>query len=161
MRNHIPTTLLAALLLLPLAAQATTQSSPNYTNNAGRIVSGGTAATDPSDLNKSGISVGQGIFIPPGVTGSPGYSTKATTLPIVASGGNGTVHTGDINGDVRVDIVDALLALKSGVGLVALNAQETFRGDVGPLVNNVAVGNGKIDIEDTILILRKAIGLGW
>ena len=161
MRNHISTTMLAALLLLPVAVQAASQSSANYTNNAGRIVSGGTAATDPSGLKKSGVSIGQGIFIPPEGTGSPGYSAKATTLPIIASGGNGAMHTGDINGDGRVDIIDALLALKSGIGLVALNAQERFRGDVGPLVNNVAVGNGKIDIEDTILILRKAIGLGW
>jgi hypothetical protein len=161
MRNQIPTTMLAALLLLPLAAQAATQSSPNYTNNAGRIVSGGTAATDPSGLNKSGISVGQGIFIPPRGTSSPTYSTKAATLPTIASGGNGILHSGDINGDGIVDIVDALLALKTGVGLVQLSAVEIFRGDVGPLLNSVAVGDGRIDIEDAMLILRKAVGLGW
>ncbi len=70
-------------------------------------------------------------------------------------------HTGDINGDGVIDIVDALLALKATVGAIQLSAAEVTRGDVGPLVSNVSVGDGKIDIEDSILLLRKSIGLAW
>jgi hypothetical protein len=160
MKNQIPTTMLTTLLLLPFAAQAATQSSPNYTNNAGRIVSGGTAATDPSGLNKSGISIGQGIYIPPGGSGSPGFGTKPV-IPTTLAAGGCTPRSGDINCDGVVDIVDALLALKAGVGLAQLSSAEVMRGDVGPLVNSVPVGDGKIDIQDSILILRKAVGLAW
>ena len=97
--------------------------------------------------------------MPSGGSSSPDYVANP-----IASGGTGGVsgvHSGDINGDGVVDIVDALLALKAGVGLVQLSGSEITRGDVGPLVNGVPVGDGRIDIEDTILILRKAVGLGW
>jgi hypothetical protein len=160
MKHFIVTTLITALLL-PTAAFAVTQNSTNYSINAGRIVSGGTAATDDSGLTKSGISVGQGIYIPPAGTTSPSYTTKAAELPTIATGGEGILHSGDINGDGRVDIVDALLALKAGVHLIQLSSTELFRGDVGPLVKGVAVGNGRIDVEDAMLILRKAVRLGW
>ena len=60
-----------------------------------------------------------------------------------------------------MDIIDALLALKSGVGLMQLSSAEVTRCDVGPLVKNVAVGDGIIDVEDSMLILRKAVGLWW
>ncbi len=149
---------LAVCLLLPVTASAIVQSSPNYAINGGTIVSGGSSATDVSGMNKSGIAIGQGVFIPPGGLESPTY--KAEVI-VVASPQVGGIHTGDINGDGKVDIVDALLALRAGVGLVQLSSQEKWRGDVGPLVNGVAVGNGRIDIEDTILILRKSVGLSW
>jgi hypothetical protein len=147
------------LLLCPAAALALSQSSPNYNINAGRIVSGGTASADGAGLNKTGISIGQGVFIPPAGTSSPAYSGKPTVLPAVAAAT--AVHTGDINGDGVVDVVDALLALKSSAHLLQLSSSEIFRGDLAPLVNNVAVGDAKIDIEDTVLILRKAVGFGW
>lgn len=152
---------LAAVLLCAPAAMATTMSSPNYTSNAGRIVSGGTASTDTSGMSKTGIAIGQGVFIPAGGSSSPGYSTKPASLPVIAGGGACGVRSGDINCDGVVDIVDALLAIKTGVGLTQLTAAEIVRGDVGPLVNRVSVGDGRIDIEDSILILRKAVGLSW
>lgn len=152
---------IAAVLLFATTAMATTMSSPNYTNNAGRIVSGGSAATDVSGMTKAGIAIGQAVFMPPGGSSSPAYAAKSTTLPTVAGGGACGYHSGDINCDGVVDIIDALLALKTGVGLVQLSRSEISRGDVGPLVNNVALGDGRIDIEDTILILRKAVGLSW
>ena len=79
----------------------------------------------------------------------------------IDGGANLLAHTGDVNGDGVVNIIDALLALKTGVGLVQLSSSELSRGDVGPLLNGVALGDGRIDIEDTILILRKAVGLSW
>jgi hypothetical protein len=161
MKRTVIIKLAALLLFLPVVAQATTMSSPNYTNNAGRIVSGGTASTDVSGMSKTGIAIGQAVFIPAGGSSSPGYSSKPTTLPALAGGGACGVHSGDINCDGLVDIVDALLALKAGVGLVQLSGAEITRGDVGPFVNGVSVGDGRIDIEDAILILRKAVGLGW
>lgn len=336
MKRHIISTIAAIFLFVP-AAMATTQSSPGYTISTGRIVSGGTSASDTSGMTKTGITIGQGVFVPADGGSSPSYGGKpvvlaavAAAVPVVVStlpdgattsassltisgtvtgnpppktltingmpvtintdgsfsitiplkpgvntititatdqngvvttttrtvtynpsappvsvtsiannstiplsqttvplsgnvgpnvtsvlvsvnGGapqtvsvvNGTfsttsgplaagmntivittvstagsssssaitvwrgtansalVHNGDINGDGVVDIVDALLALQAGIGLVQLSSSEISRGDVGPLINNIAIGDGRIDIEDTILILRKAVGLSW
>jgi hypothetical protein len=156
MKNSILKALAAMLLLCPTVALALTQSSENYNINAGRITSGGTAASYGAGLSRAYISIGQGAFIPPSGTSSASYSGNTLVVSSVAA-----VHTGDINGDGVVDVADALLALKSSVHLVQLSSSEIFRGDLAPLVNNVAVGDGKIDIEDAILILRKAVGLSW
>ena len=153
--------IVAALLLFATAALATTQSSLNYTINGGRIVSGGTSVSDTTGMSKTGIAIGQWVFIPPDGNSSPSYISKPTALPTLAAGGGCGVRSGDINCDGVVDIVDALLAIKAGVDLAQLSITEITRGDVGPLVNNVSVGDGRIDIEDTILILRKAVGLSW
>jgi hypothetical protein len=152
-------TIFCALLLLPATAFATTQTSPNFTVNAARIVSGGTNATDSAGMSETDIIIGQGVFMPPGGTSSPNYTAKPTATG--ATGGACGIRSGDINCDGVVDIIDALLALKAGVGLTQLSATEIIRGDVGPLLNSVSVGDGRIDTEDSILILRKAVGLSW
>ena len=69
--------------------------------------------------------------------------------------------SGDINCDGKIDVADALMAMKASVNLVTPTADQLKRGDVAPLVNAVPEPDGKIDIEDAILILRKAVGLGW
>ena len=158
MKHLIITTLAMLLLLLPSGAWAGNMSSAHYTSEAGRVVSGGSAAADGAGMNKYGIAIGQGVFIPAGGSTSPGYAGAVVSLASPQPGG---IHTGDINGDGVVDIVDALLALKTGLGLVQLSSAAVFRGDVSPLVRSVPVGDGQIDIEDTVLILRKAVGLAW
>lgn len=149
------------LALQPVTAAAVTQSSSNYSINGGRFTSGGTSASDAAGMTKSGIAIGQGVFIPTTGSSSPGYDAKPVTPAILAAGGACGVRSGDVNCDGMVDIVDALLSLKAGVGLIQLSNSEIVRGDIGPLVNNVAVGDGRIDIEDAMLILRKAVGLAW
>ncbi|HET6419778.1 MAG TPA: Ig-like domain repeat protein [Geobacteraceae bacterium] len=69
--------------------------------------------------------------------------------------------SGDINGDGKIDIADALMAMKVTVNLMTLNAEQLKRGDVAPLVNSVSEPDGTIGLDDAILILRKAVGLGW
>lgn len=56
-------------------------------------------------------------------------------------------------------IVDALLALKMSVGIVTPQIDQILRLDVAPMVNGISVGNGNVDIEDAIVILRMAVGL--
>ena len=98
-------------------------------------------------MSKAGVAIGRTLYIPPGVTtNSPNYTSKQVAQ-VSPGGGGGFLHTGDINGDGEVDIIDALLALKSGIGLIPLSSGELTRGDVGPLVNSIPVGNGVIDIE--------------
>jgi len=66
---------------------------------------------------------------------------------------------GDINGDGRIDISDALTALKASVGLIQLTSDQILRGDIGPIVNSVHVPDGKINIQDSLEILRVVVGL--
>jgi hypothetical protein len=145
-------------VLLPQTAPAAMQSSPAYNLNGGSIISGGGATAAGSGVRISGAVIGQWAAIPAAGAASSNYTTTALLLASPQPGG---IHSGDINGDGRVDMIDALMALHAQTGLVALTEQEAGRGDVGPLVNNVPLGNGRIDIDDTVLILRKAVGMSW
>jgi alpha-tubulin suppressor-like RCC1 family protein len=70
------------------------------------------------------------------------------------------IHLGcDLNGDGKVDVSDALKALKITVGLDTPNTYDMIRGDVAPLVNGKPVPNGIIDITDTLVILQRSVGL--
>ncbi|BCS55103.1 DUF4347 domain-containing protein [Geobacter sp. SVR] len=56
-------------------------------------------------------------------------------------------------------IVDALQALQMSVGIITPDAGQITRMDVAPMVNGVSVGDGKVDIEDAVVILRMVVGL--
>ncbi|MGQ9525867.1 MAG: dockerin type I repeat-containing protein [Armatimonadota bacterium] len=56
-----------------------------------------------------------------------------------------------MNGDGKVSIPDATLALQMAVGLMKPTDAQLAAGDVNK--------NGKIDIPDVTVILRKAVGL--
>jgi len=65
------------------------------------------------------------------------------------------VPDGKVAGGDAVTIADALTALRIVVGLAVPSADQLLRGDVSPL----GAPDGKIDLADTLLILRKAVGL--
>ena len=142
MSLKIYATLIISLLSASLAHAASTPVAP-FANNAGRTVSGGGLVSEDSALHNGSVVIGQWV------------------LMSVKNADSLLVHTGDIDGDGKVDIADALLSLQSAAGLIHLSDTEILRGDIGPLVNDIPVGDGKIDIEDAILILRKAVGLSW
>jgi len=56
-------------------------------------------------------------------------------------------------------VVDALQALQMSVGTLSPDAAHSLLLDVAPMVNGVSVGDGKVDIEDAMVILRMAVGL--
>ena len=71
-------------------------------------------------------------------------------------------RNGDINGDGNVDIADALLAMQISIGVTpAPTFEQLLFGDVAPLVNHIPVPDGKIRLDDAIMILQKAIGIEW
>ena len=74
--------------------------------------------------------------------------------PIIRMNSNG-----DADGNATVDIFDALKALRFAVGIDAPAAADVARSDVAPLVNGKPAPDGKIDISDVVVILRKAAGL--
>jgi len=78
-------------------------------------------------------------------------SPPATT-PVSASG--------DLNGDGKMDVRDALKALQMAVGLIVPAGNDMNVGDVAPLGNDgKPAPDGKIDLRDALLILKKVIGL--
>ncbi len=66
---------------------------------------------------------------------------------------------GDLDYDGNVTVTDALRALRIAAGLIQPTANDLTHGDVAPLVNGTPLSDGKIDINDVILILRKSAGL--
>lgn len=71
------------------------------------------------------------------------YSEEAPPPPAVVPG--------DINGDGKVSIPDATLALQMAVGKLTPTDAQLAAGDINK--------NGKIDISDVTVILRKGVGL--
>jgi len=98
-------------------------------------------------------------------------ASKGITCTITASDGNGgTVSAttagisvkkpGDIVDPIGVvDTADALRALRIAAGIISTTPAYLESLDVAPLVNNVPNPDGKIDLGDVVVILRKAAGL--
>jgi uncharacterized protein YfaP (DUF2135 family) len=89
------------------------------------------------------------------------YDQASLNISVLSPAGISS-RNGDINGDGTVDIADALLAMRMSLGTAASPTfEQLLRGDVGPLVNHMPVPDGKIRLEDAILILKKAVGIDW
>jgi uncharacterized delta-60 repeat protein len=57
-------------------------------------------------------------------------------------------------------MADAVEAMQISLGLISPSQSEILRLDVAPLVNGVSMSDGKVDIEDAVVILRMAVGAG-
>jgi hypothetical protein len=66
---------------------------------------------------------------------------------------------GDVDGNGRVDIADAMLCLKMAVGLVTPTAQQRRQADLAPFKNGKPFTDGNIDASDALIILSKVVGL--
>lgn len=66
---------------------------------------------------------------------------------------------GTLNADGKPTVQDALRAIRLVVNQLTPTAQELAHYDIGPLINGKPNPNGKVEIVDAILILRKALGL--
>lgn len=92
------------------------------------------------------------------------YATLTATA--TDASGNSSVKSisvplpdGDIDGDGKVTVRDALEIIKLVVSNAQPSANDLQHGDVGPLLNGNRNPNGKLDMVDGILLLRKALGL--
>lgn len=63
---------------------------------------------------------------------------------------------GDVDGDGRVRIGDAVLALRCAVGSVVLTPEQVGRADLWP---PEAGGDGRVTVADVALVLRAALGM--
>jgi uncharacterized delta-60 repeat protein len=137
-----------------------------------QILLSGLAATDASVV----LEV-DGATITPAVQGGAFQQQIALShpglIPVVATvtdnGGNSSVVRrnivkmqrvmGDLNGDGLVNIQDAMTVLRMAVGLDQVTPEALAHADVAPLVNGVPHPDGKIDVGDVLIILRKVVGL--
>jgi hypothetical protein len=94
-----------------------------------------------------------------GNVGTPAYATYSTfrfvpydeAMKSLVPPPQPEVKPGDVNGDGKVGIPDATLALQMAVGILSPTPQQVAAGDLNK--------NGKIDIADVTRILRAAVGL--
>ncbi|MBI5484436.1 MAG: hypothetical protein HY888_08245, partial [Deltaproteobacteria bacterium] len=84
----------------------------------------------------------------------------------VSAAKTATVRVGPVDGIIVPGpgktgpaLSDALKALNFALGLEIPTAADILNGDVAPLVNGVPHPDGKIDLGDVIVILRKVVGL--
>ncbi len=129
----------------------------------------GTVEADASVVVKEGANVIGKVTAAGGTWSADlsGINYNPDLLSVVATdaAGNISIKTltyaypdGDIDGDGKVTIADALRAIRLFVNKTTPTAQELAHGDIGPLLSGKPNPNGKIDIVDAILILRKAVG---
>jgi hypothetical protein len=86
------------------------------------------------------------------------YDLKTLNIYAVDAAGNSS-RNGDVTGDGKVDIKDALKALRISLALDVATPEQMLRGDVGPLVNGVSKTDGVINGFDLVYILEKIVGL--
>jgi hypothetical protein len=104
-------------------------------------------------------------------TSVAGLASGANTISVTANdlAGGVTTVTGTVTlalpsgiivaGETAISVADALKALRIAIGLVTPTAAELASGDVAPLVNGLPAPDGKIDVADALVILRKVVGL--
>jgi hypothetical protein len=84
------------------------------------------------------------------------YTTSKT---ITEGGVTPAVVFGDINGDNKVNVQDATLALRIAVGIVTATDTQIKAGDVAPKKADGTFGDGRINVADATRILRVSVGL--
>ncbi len=81
---------------------------------------------------------------------APSGSVRTYTLTVNRKAGNGTLQQGDVNGDKKIDVVDALTILKYNAGSITLTSQQISRADVDK--------SGTVDVVDALTVLQYVSG---
>lgn len=130
-------------------------------------VGGNTATITYNAQNGSGVDMRNGVAVltmkksgaSQSITSEPkAIATKDAngalspiTKPTVTDDPYGGYALGDVNGDGKINTLDAMMTLRAAVGIESLDAIQTIRADID--------ANGKINTMDAMMILRRAVGL--
>lgn len=96
------------------------------------------------------------------VTDLAGNPLPVTTLTFTTAATAVATPGGDINGDGKIDLVDAQRMLEIAVGRIQATAADLKNGDVAPLINGLPTPDGTIGIGDVVVILRRIVGsVSW
>lgn len=122
------------------------------------VLDNATAAAGPGELATMAVS------LPPDAPVGARYILTVTSASVSVAGkvspasGTGAYVTvrsavvkGDVNGDGKVTVADASLALRMAVGIIQPKPEQLLAGDID--------GNGKLSVVDVTKILSMAIGL--
>ena len=116
----------------------------------------------PSQIGSALVANGSWTADLTGVT----YNPDSLLIVATDAAGNSTSKSlaysfpnGTLNANGKPTVQDALRSIRIVVNQLTPTAQELAHYDIGPLVNGKPNPNGKIEIIDAILILRKALGL--
>jgi hypothetical protein len=95
-------------------------------------------------------------------TGISGYDPRTMFVTASDAAGNSS-RTGHITGTGSgpADITDAMKALRIAARLDTPTDNNLLYGDVAPLVNGMPQPDGRIYIDDALLIMRRVVGLPW
>jgi hypothetical protein len=88
------------------------------------------------------------------VTGADALGSVTVTASVTR-----TLSSGSFSGGAAVSIADALRALQIAVGNITPTADDLIFGDVAPQVAGVPAPDGRIGVDDALLILKKVAGL--
>ncbi|MFZ4856912.1 MAG: hypothetical protein ACOYL3_10995 [Desulfuromonadaceae bacterium] len=94
------------------------------------------------------------VEINPAVVTDP----KKLDIHSLDAAGNST-RNGDVNGNGKVDITDAMAVLRLSLGLDPITLESKLRGDVATASNGATKPDGVFDIFDVINMLYKIVGL--
>ena len=70
---------------------------------------------------------------------------------VIYSGAQPVILMGDVNNDGQISSADALLALRSALGIMTLTPDQILRADIN--------GDGSVTSEDALMILRMSLGI--
>jgi len=104
------------------------------------------------DLKAAATTNKMRIFVPTGANPPRFREVEIYNFVLPPEAPIVTVVKGDVNGDGKLGIPDATIALQIAVGKVSPTADQLKAGDLN--------GNGRIEIAEVTQILRAAVGLG-
>ncbi|WP_183360523.1 hypothetical protein [Geomonas limicola] len=89
---------------------------------------------------------------------SPSFtSSQASPAQAALDGRNGVIDPSNTSGVPQLG--DVLIVLKAAVGDLVLTPSQRFHADVAPLRNGRPDPDGKVDLGDVLLILRRVVHL--
>lgn len=127
-----------------------------YVNN----VLASTDTTSPYSYIWDTTTVANGVYsLTAKAYDAAGNSKVSTAVTVTVN--NIAIIKGDVDGDGAITANDALIVLKAVADPTLLTSTVQTMGDVAPVdpVTSKPVGNGKIDINDVLILLRRAVGL--
>jgi alpha-tubulin suppressor-like RCC1 family protein len=171
--NGVSQGAVSALTLAPVTADVTVAASFGVTTFTVSAAGDARGSVTPAGAIQVPYGSSQSFTFTPNagyqvvnvvVDGVPQGALPSYTFSNVTANGHtlkvSFIPDGDLNGDGRVDIADALRALQIAVALFEATPAELLHGDVAPLdASGVPAPDGSIGVADALVILRKAVGL--
>jgi hypothetical protein len=130
-------------------------SSPSYRIQRDGVGSGISSAVSPAYANQATLAP-----LPTPETGlsSPNYrSSPLTPGQAALDQRDGVLDSANTSGVPQLG--DALIVLKGAVGELVLTPGQLFHADVAPLKDGRPNPDGKVDLGDVLLILRRVVHL--